>query len=102
MDHQLRTTALKRFVVLLYDRTSSQEYVNEARNHFFTQSGRSIEAMPPTREALRQHIKRAAYQAGFCWGQMMIAHQQSSHRQVNGVGGYIGQPSRRQLRHAGN
>lgn len=63
---------LERFVVLLYDRTSSQEHVNETRKHLFTQSGRSIEAIPPTREALRQHIKRAAYQAGFCWGQMMI------------------------------
>ena len=64
--------ALERFVVLLYDRTSCQEHVNMARKHLFTQSGRSIEAIPPTREALIQHIKRAAYQAGFCWGQMMI------------------------------
>ncbi|KAJ8397883.1 hypothetical protein AAFF_G00435720 [Aldrovandia affinis] len=64
--------SLERFVVLLYDRTSSQEHVNEARKHLFTQRSRSIEAIPPTREALRQHIKRAAYQAGFCWGLMMI------------------------------
>jgi hypothetical protein len=64
--------ALERFVVLLYDRTSSQEHVNEARKHLFTQNARSIDALPPTREALRQHIKRAAYQAGLCWGQMMV------------------------------
>ena len=63
---------LGRFVVLLYDRTSSQEHVNEARKHLFTQNGRSIDALPPTREALRQHIKRVAYQVGFCWGQMMV------------------------------
>ena len=43
---------LERFVVLLYDRTSSQKYVNEARKQLFTQSGRSIEAIPPTPEAL--------------------------------------------------
>ena len=63
---------LERFVVLMYDRTSSQEHVNEARKHLFAKKGRSIENIPPTREALRQHIKRAAYQAGFCWAQMMV------------------------------
>ncbi|KAJ8394095.1 hypothetical protein AAFF_G00049000 [Aldrovandia affinis] len=35
--------SLERFVVLLYDRTSSQEHVNEARKHLFTQRSRSIE-----------------------------------------------------------
>ena len=63
---------LERFVVLMYDRTSSQEHVNEARKHLFAKKGRSIENIPPTREALRQHVKRASYQAGFCWAQMMV------------------------------
>jgi len=31
---------LEHFVVLLYDRTSSQEHVNEARKHLFTHNGR--------------------------------------------------------------
>lgn len=65
--------ALEHFVVLLYDRNSSQEHVNECRKHLFTQTGRSIDGLPPTREALKQHIKRAAYQAGYCWGQMMVS-----------------------------
>ena len=65
--------ALERFVVLLYDRNSSQEHVNECRKHLFTQTGRSIDALRPTREALKQHIKRAAYQAGYCRGQMMVS-----------------------------
>jgi len=64
---------LERFVVLLYGRTSSREHVNECRKNLFTQNGRSIDALPPTREALKQHIKRAAYQAGYCWGQMMVS-----------------------------
>ncbi len=63
---------LQRFVVLLYDRTSSQEHVNDARKQLFTQNCRTIDALPPTRAALIQHAKRAAYQAGYCWGQMMI------------------------------
>ena len=63
---------LQRFVVLLYDRTSSQEHVNDARKQLFTQNCRTIDVLPPPRAALIQHAKRAAYQAGYCWGQMMI------------------------------
>ena len=59
-------------VVLLYDRTSNHEHVNDARKQLFTQKGRAIDALPPTREALRQHIRRTAYQTGYCWGQMMV------------------------------
>ena len=61
----------ERFVVLLYDRTSSQEYVNEARKELFTQKGRAIDALPPTHAG---HTKRVAYQAGHCWSQAMIGN----------------------------
>lgn len=61
------------FVVLLYDRTSSLEHVNEARKELFTKKSRTIDRLPPTQAALIQHIKRAAYQAGHCWAQVMIA-----------------------------
>ena len=64
---------LERFVVLLYDRTNSQEFVNGARKQLFTQKGRAIDGLPPTQAALLQHTKRAAYQAGHCWAQTMIA-----------------------------
>ena len=70
VDDSLNT--LERFVVLLYDRTSSHEHVNDARKQLFTQKQRAMDALPPTREALRQHIRRTAYQAGYCWGQMMV------------------------------
>ena len=59
---------LERFVVLLCDRTSSLECVNEARKELFTKKGRTIDRLPPTQAALR-----AAYQAGHCWAQLMIA-----------------------------
>ena len=62
---------LERYVVLLYDRTSSSVNVNEARKQLFAQKGRSFEAIPPSREALLQHAKRAAYQGGCCWGQAL-------------------------------
>ena len=64
---------LERFVVLLYDRTSSQEFLNGARKQLFTQKGRAIDGLPPTQAVFLQHTKRAAYQAGRCWVQTMIA-----------------------------
>ena len=36
--------------------------------------GRSLEAIPPTHDALLQHMKRAIYQAS-CWRQSLIAQQ---------------------------
>ena len=64
---------LERFVILLYERTSNLECVNQARKQLFTQKGRSIEGISPTKAALIQHTKRATYQVGYCWGQVMIA-----------------------------
>lgn len=64
---------LERFIVLLYDRTSSDKCVNDARKHLFTQKGRAIDNLPPSQDALIQHTKRAVYQAGYCWAQMMVA-----------------------------
>ena len=64
---------LERFVVLLYDRTSSQEYVNGAWKQLFPQKGRASDGLPPTQAALLQYTKRAAYQAGHYWAQTMIA-----------------------------
>ena len=61
---------LERFIVLLYDCTSSLELVNEARKELLTKKGRSIDRLPPTQAALVQHIKRAAYQAGNCWAKL--------------------------------
>ncbi len=46
---------LERFVILLYDRTSSQESVNQARKQLFTQKGRTIDGLPPTKALLVQH-----------------------------------------------
>lgn len=63
---------LQRFVVLIYDRTSSQVLVNQAQKQLFTIKGRPIDGLPPTEAALIQRTKRAAYQAGYCWAQAMI------------------------------
>ena len=62
---------LERFVVLLYDRSSAEEGVNRARKPLFSKKDRAIVDLPLTLPGLIEHTKRAAYQAGHCWGQMM-------------------------------
>lgn len=66
-------TDLERFVVLLYDKTTSITQVNDVRRILFTQKGRTIENIPPTQAALTQHVRRAVYQGGHIWGQALIA-----------------------------
>ncbi|KAG7160196.1 hypothetical protein Hamer_G012740 [Homarus americanus] len=66
-------STLERFIVLLYDRTSTCCDVNVLRKKLFSRKSRSLEHLPPARAALEQHIKRAAYQAGHIWGQASIA-----------------------------
>ena len=64
---------LEKFVILMYDRSSSACTVDEARLDLFARKDRSYNSIPPTRAALREHAKRAAYQAGIIWGQTTIA-----------------------------
>ena len=56
-----------------YYHTSSKVNIDEARQELFTMKGRAMDAIPPTRAALLQHIKRAVYQGGHCWGKMLQA-----------------------------
>ena len=59
---------LERFTILLYDRTSTLVNIDQARQEMFARKGRTMDAIPPTRAALLQHIKRTVYQGGHCWG----------------------------------
>jgi len=64
---------LEKFTIYLYDRTSNAETIDEARQELFTKKGRAMDAIPPTRAALEQHVRRAIYQGGFCWGKSLHA-----------------------------
>ena len=77
---------LERFSVILYDKTSSQESVNEARRELFCQKKNNgnhstidnralLSMIPPTQDALLQHTKRVAYQAGI-WTTSNLSLQQ--------------------------
>ena len=93
----------------MYDRTSNQQSVKKARKELFTQKGRSIDALSPTQAALVQHIKRAVYQAGYCWRQVMIPIKNShllrtgdGARKQREVGKYAGQHYQRPHKCAGS
>ena len=62
---------IERFIVVMYSKTCSLTSVNEARREMFTQGSRTIENIPPTLNALIQHLRRAVYQAGYIWAQAL-------------------------------
>ena len=64
--------AIKRYVVLLYQRTSTLSRENDVRKQLFAFGNRKIENVTPTFCALEQHVKRAVDQAGHIWGQSLI------------------------------
>ena len=63
---------LERFVVLLYDRTSSLLKVNKARQELFCKTSKEFDSIPPTKAALEQHIRRAVLQGAHTWGQTLL------------------------------
>ena len=63
---------LEKFVVIMYDRSSTATGVNNARLDMFARKQRPYQAIPPTRSALLQQVKRAAYQADCVWSQSTL------------------------------
>ena len=63
---------LQKFVVMMYDKSSTATGVNNARLDMFARKQRPYQAIPPTRSALLQHIKRDPYQAGCIWSQSTL------------------------------
>jgi len=65
---------IQRYVVLLCDRTSTHSEVNKARKMFGRKT--SVQRISPTYAALEQHVRRAAFQGGHVWGQMLATQPQ--------------------------
>ena len=63
---------LERFVVVMYGRSSEATCANDARLDLFARKQRSFDAIPPTQAALKEHVKRSAYQARCVWSQAII------------------------------
>lgn len=49
----------ERLTVILYDKTSHLNSVNETRRELFCQRNRAMDKLPPTKDALLQHVRRA-------------------------------------------
>ena len=64
--------SIERYVVLMYDRTSQAVSVNACRKDLFARKGRAMESIPPTRDALIQHLMRAIHQASHIWDQALV------------------------------
>ena len=62
---------IERFVILLYDRTSTCKEINKPRKKIFATKN-NVQLIPPTKAALEEHVKRAAYQGGHVWGQTLL------------------------------
>ncbi|KAG5899603.1 hypothetical protein JTB14_037265 [Gonioctena quinquepunctata] len=55
---------LERLTSVLYDKTTPLSSINQMRKELFCQKNRAMDKLPPTEDALLQHIRRAVYQAG--------------------------------------
>ena len=63
---------IKRFVVLVYDRTSAIVEVNQARKDLFSKKTRNLENISPIRAAPKQHTMRAVFRGAYIWGQVLL------------------------------
>ena len=73
---------LEHFTVVVYYKASNQESVNEARRELFCQNNKTLETIPPMQDALLQHCKCVAYQAGI-WTNSDLAQQQTPTPEVH-------------------
>ena len=62
---------IERFVILLFDRTSTCTKVDQARKKLFPPKSLA-QQIPPTRAALVENIKIVFYQGGHIWGKTLI------------------------------
>jgi len=73
-ENDSRFQKIERFVILMYSRTSISTSVNEVRMNMYFSRTQNIENIPPTRNALFFHTKRALYQSGV-WSRCLDAQQ---------------------------
>ena len=59
---------IEKFIVLLYDRSTTSFKVDKTRKKLFSQKNSLFDNIPPTSAALKQHVRRAAFQASIIWG----------------------------------
>ena len=65
---------IQRFVILMYSKTSLLHNTDEARLDLYFSRSQNIENIPPTKNALFLHTRRALYQSGV-WSRCLEAQQ---------------------------
>ena len=63
-ENDSRFEKIERLVILMYSQTSILTSVNEARMNMYFSRTQNIENIPPTKNALLFHTKRALFQSG--------------------------------------
>ena len=78
----MMTWLFLRDVLYCYTTARVNFKLNEARCYLFAKKSREMENIPPSQTALLEHSKRAAFQAGHIWGQILVSEPEV----VNGDG----------------
>ena len=63
---------LEKFAILMYGGDLGMTSIDDARLALFTSKQKQLHELPPTANALQQHILRCSYQAGYVWGQATV------------------------------
>ena len=69
---------LERFVIIMYERSSSTTDIDSVRLDMIARKKKSYDAIPPTNATLDYHIKRASHQAGCIWSQATTSQMEIS------------------------
>ncbi|XP_034030967.1 uncharacterized protein LOC117514556 [Thalassophryne amazonica] len=67
---------LEKFVIIMYDKNSTANKVDEARLDLFARKQRPYDAIPSTSASLFEHVKRSVFQAAYIWGQATVCEMQ--------------------------
>ena len=62
-------------VISVYSVSRTLTDVNQTQQQIFAQSSLTFEYLPPTKSVLVEPVKRTTYQAGWVWGQSIMAKQ---------------------------
>ena len=63
---------LEKFAILMYGGSLDIPSIDAARLELFTSKLKQLHELPPTANALLQHVLRCSYQAGYIWGQASV------------------------------
>ena len=68
-------SVVETFIVRMYSQECPNSDINKARHFLFARKACGFENLPPTKDALIQHVRRAIYQAGYVWRQFLVPMQ---------------------------